>query len=924
MTAPSDQPTGDTALPDAGQQRQILRFSSLRPGALFADRYRIRATLGSGGFGEVYRALDRQTGDDVALKVLFPGPTQTLEPERLERELRLLDRLQHPGIVRVLDHGESDGLRFVAFELLQGQNLADWLREFGRLGIDQCLALLEPLLEALATAHRAGVIHRDIKPANVFLCDVPPGLTPWRVVLLDFGLARQARGSRLTSTGRFLGTPEYVSPEQAAGVAELDSRSDLYSVGVLAARALGSPAPNLTPSHSSGRPMVPRVVNRPRGPSWLQDLIGWCLEPDPAHRPCDADALLERLRQRRGRPPSQRVGAMARRLRRRLASPALGFAAAGGALLVAGLLLYPARIDHQHDRITAESLAGVSLRETTLPHPVRARVPWDRGLTRRRDLSMLLTEGGDYAAFDPDFPVGLVLFDAWSGAATPFSPQRNHERSDGASLLKPLFPHHDGNYNGIGLERLTLPDGQVLFVATYAQKGGDPALVLGFDERGKLRFRFHHDGRVSPEALVGQGPDGRPRIIFSAKSAAFGQRSVVFGITPPRPEGLRINGVALPPFDFGTRSPVPAFWTVLPDVTRTLKAMTLRAEGEHATLLRLSGEPSQSKVRIVDGLPDRTARGGLEPDAWQEAEQALVQLLRHAGALNDEFGAREAAARLEGYAGSAKVSPTQAAVARTRAIQLLRDAGDLEKGLRLAKALAAAAPESATDYALLIDLAARRNAWHAIEEHPLRQVEDKLTFEPLLLAALLGNRLAEADRLRSPGYRGRSPIFCRALRALHRGHAEAALEIIDRDAAPASYPDFAFLKGLTLLMLDTPELEAARAKFAEAAPTLGGGHQYPTALADAYAAALSGETPATSETVEDWLARQRQAGRSRLRDLYFVAWAEALASGIAAARGDDAAQRRHAAAARETPGFNPMLERFLERKSREGGRPTRP
>ena len=206
-------------------------------GHVLDGRYRIESVLGTGGLGVVYRASHVGLGRDVAVKVLHPS--FNVEPEiqeRFAREARALSTLAHPRIVAVTDFGSADGVAYLAMEMLEGRTLADEL-EGGALDPGLAVDVILQVLEGLAFAHGRGVIHRDLKPGNVFLAGAPDG--PLDVKLLDFGLAKigdpddEAPPSpTLTRLGTILGTPSYMSPEQAATHAA-DARSDIYSAGIV-------------------------------------------------------------------------------------------------------------------------------------------------------------------------------------------------------------------------------------------------------------------------------------------------------------------------------------------------------------------------------------------------------------------------------------------------------------------------------------------------------------------------------------------------------------------------------------------------------------------------------------------------------------------------------------------------------------------
>jgi serine/threonine-protein kinase len=196
-----------------------------------AGRYEIVQKLGAGAFGTVYKAKDRRLGRMVAIKTIrlegLAASQAGLEEmlERFEREARTAAKLKHPGIVTIHDFGESEGLTYLAMEFIDGIGLERIISETGRLSVERAAALGAQVAEALHYAHEHGVVHRDIKPANIM---VEAGD---RVKVTDFGIAKPGDSAEhLTVTGSLLGTPSYMSPEQARGQ-KLDGRSDLFSLG---------------------------------------------------------------------------------------------------------------------------------------------------------------------------------------------------------------------------------------------------------------------------------------------------------------------------------------------------------------------------------------------------------------------------------------------------------------------------------------------------------------------------------------------------------------------------------------------------------------------------------------------------------------------------------------------------------------------
>jgi len=193
-----------------------------------ADRYRIDRELGRGGMATVYLAHDLRHDRPVALKVLHPELAATLGPERFQREIKLAARLQHPHILSVYDSGETTGQLWFTMPFIEGESLRERLQRERQLPVDEALRITREAALALDYAHRHGIIHRDIKPENILLSD-------GQALVADFGIARAflVDQEQLTQTGFAVGTPAYMSPEQAAGDRELDSRTDVYALGAV-------------------------------------------------------------------------------------------------------------------------------------------------------------------------------------------------------------------------------------------------------------------------------------------------------------------------------------------------------------------------------------------------------------------------------------------------------------------------------------------------------------------------------------------------------------------------------------------------------------------------------------------------------------------------------------------------------------------
>jgi serine/threonine-protein kinase len=240
----------------------VAEEKTLSPGALLEDKYRIVRFLGSGGMGAVYECEHLRLGRRVAIKVLRSTSRQSLS--RFEREARAAARVGSLHIVDVIDFGElPTEQRFIVMEHLDGQTLHARLIERGsRMDAAELLPIVADLLHGLSDAHEAGIVHRDLKPDNVFLAQVRKDEGEL-VKILDFGVSKvrdeEARGVELTATGMVLGTPRFMSPEQARGLRDVDGRTDIYSVGVILFRCLSGEYPFQSATVDA---LIPELLSR--------------------------------------------------------------------------------------------------------------------------------------------------------------------------------------------------------------------------------------------------------------------------------------------------------------------------------------------------------------------------------------------------------------------------------------------------------------------------------------------------------------------------------------------------------------------------------------------------------------------------------------------------------------------------------------
>jgi serine/threonine-protein kinase len=276
-----------------------MSVRDLNSGTIIDGRYRVTHRIGSGGMADVYCAVDEQLGRNVAVKLLHRRFAEDQEfVERFRREASSAAGLQHPNVVGVFDRGEWDGTSYIAMEHLEGRTLKQLIAEEAPLDPIRAIDLLVQVLRAARFAHKRGIIHRDLKPHNAI---VDPDA---RVKVTDFGIAR-AGASDMTQTGSIMGTAQYLSPEQAQGVA-VDERSDLYSVGVVLYEMLtgrvpfeGDSAVSIALKQVAEPPTPPRTLH-PDTPPELEAVVLKALEKDPARRYQDADEFITALDRVRG------------------------------------------------------------------------------------------------------------------------------------------------------------------------------------------------------------------------------------------------------------------------------------------------------------------------------------------------------------------------------------------------------------------------------------------------------------------------------------------------------------------------------------------------------------------------------------------------------------------------------------------------
>ncbi len=266
------------------------------------SQYEMVRLLGRGGMGAVYLGRDRALDRLVAIKVLPPESTDPESTERFRREARTAANLNHPNIVPLYTFGEGEGILYFVMGYVSGESLRDRITRLGRIEAGEARRILVEIAGALHYAHEQRVVHRDVKPDNILLED-----ETGKPMLTDFGIAKSAVGGEtLTALGTALGTPYYMSPEQAAGDREIDGRSDLYSLGIIGYQMLAGQLPfegetvqEILVQHMTKQPIPLKTVS-PTAPADLADAISRCLAKNPDGRFADAQTLQHYMRDAAG------------------------------------------------------------------------------------------------------------------------------------------------------------------------------------------------------------------------------------------------------------------------------------------------------------------------------------------------------------------------------------------------------------------------------------------------------------------------------------------------------------------------------------------------------------------------------------------------------------------------------------------------
>ncbi len=592
-----------------------------RLSAAIADRYRIERELGAGGMATVYLAHDVRHDRKVALKVLRPELAAVIGAERFLNEIKVTANLQHPHILPLHDSGEADSFLFYVMPYVEGESLRDKLSREKQLGVDDAIAISRSVAAGLDYAHRQGVIHRDIKPENILIHD-------GQALIADFGIAlavSHAGGNRLTETGLSIGTPHYMSPEQAMGDRELDARSDVYSLGAMLYEMLTGDPPY---TGSTAQAIVAKVITekaplvtaiRDTVPPHVAAAIGTALSKLPADRfPSAAEFADALARPGAFSPETTRPVPTARSTRatwkRALWPAALAIAAVVG---LRGWLRSPAP-----------------------PAPVRLNIVLPGFANAPFGTSM---------AFSPDGSILLYRMAA-EGAGTPFAVRRLAQLG-----VTPLAGTEEG------LAPFFSPDGQhIAFLADQstikrvAIIGGPPVTVA--DSAGGPGS-WGTDGRiyfVQDAGLARVPEDGGTVERLTQPDTASAEFAHAWPDVLPEARGILYTSLRFPLadanialLDLQTRESRVLFRGVYARYARSGHLVYARADGAllavpfDAKRLEITGSP----IALVEGVPVKT---------FGDAEFALAQN----GTLIYGVGSGELGIALVDRTGAERLLPT--------------------------------------------------------------------------------------------------------------------------------------------------------------------------------------------------------------------------------------------------------------------------
>ncbi|MBN2135917.1 MAG: protein kinase [Acidobacteria bacterium] len=284
-----------------GASNKTAGNETINPGKILNNRYKIISLLGKGGMGRVYKAYDMQLDDTVALKMLESKNADETMINRFMQEIKIARKITHENICRIYDLVEADGKKFISMQYIEGEDLKTILKREGALNPEKATGILRDILHALEVIHKNGIVHRDLKPSNIMVA------TNGKAYIADFGIAKALGMRDITQSGEMIGTPHYISPEQAQG-GKIDHLSDIYSLGIVMFHMFTGQTPfkadssvSLAVKHVQEQPPNPRDINSAL-PTDIAELILKCIRKNRFERPSSASEVLKEISRMETRP----------------------------------------------------------------------------------------------------------------------------------------------------------------------------------------------------------------------------------------------------------------------------------------------------------------------------------------------------------------------------------------------------------------------------------------------------------------------------------------------------------------------------------------------------------------------------------------------------------------------------------------------
>jgi Protein kinase domain len=600
----------ETVVPDA--LPPVVRIFA--PGTEIGRRYEVRRVLGTGGSAVVYAVLDRDLGQDVALKVLRAERTTPASLKRFRREVAIAREADNPHLVRVFDIGEAGETVFLAMELVVGASLRERIAK-GPLHVDEAVRIGSEVLEGLAALHGLGIVHRDVKPGNILIA------SDGAVKVTDFGLARrwERDESRATATDTIVGTLEYMSPEQALGH-DLDARSDLYGFGIVLFEMLTGEVPfqggsslGMVVAHLK-EPAPSVASKRPEVPAWLSRVVARLLEKDPADRYATAQDVLADLGAAR---------APKRVVRRKPMRTVLAVTAAAG-LLLAGFLTWKERTAPRFSQLVGENEKPLKAIDA------RGRVLWSRH-DLKTGLRVTRFQAQDHRTLlaaclqDDDAKRGeyfLSILDPETGEIL--------KRTILPSAAS-AFPDYNPFFIPNNLRSLDLwGDGVDAVVVPFAHSPYSPSYVVVYDPVGdQARVVFIASGHHRVLGAVDVDGDGRKELILKGPSNAFGYVLGLGAVKIPSRSGFSSFTPAATP-DRAAFNPTALEWYALgPRFQMNMEEPRI---DERLRFIEVPSEKGRARLGF-DGFFRSSALGAAERNA---ARRNAYDRLREADRLLDQ------------------------------------------------------------------------------------------------------------------------------------------------------------------------------------------------------------------------------------------------------------------------------------------------